>query len=274
MDYNFSRSLRPNSTTAVPPNRLSWQSSPNQRGTLDIVWSCVSASSLYLWTMLHLNVPTRTDTYMVIFWRKLRWLTLGYASAKQSVDNFRASGCTKEEWTIYHAFYADSGGFVLQPSHSQPFPLTARQLHYLVQRKYVQLPNITCEEIWDKSKADGVTKCLAFFQAGWVVVQTIGRAIKHLPVTPFELSAVALYKPLDVRTPTILYTSSTTVNILREGGEAANDPFLDTPLDFVEPKVYMSSKWSRHALYWICYIGLQTRPLSRIPDNRNPQANL
>jgi hypothetical protein len=250
--------------------------------------------------MLHLNVPASTDTFMIIFWRKLRWLLLGvlapelpmlfacgqYASAKRSVNDFVASGCKREEWTLYHAFYADSGGFVLQPAQSEPFPLTAKQLFYLVQKKYVEVPKITREEIWDKSKADGVTKCLAFFQAGWLVVQSIGRAVENLPVTPFELSTVALVcsslttlgfwwcKPLDVHTPTILYTNSSTVDILREGGEAAKDPFLDTPLDFVEPKVYMSSKWSRHVLRWICWVGLQARPLKRIPDDRDPQATL
>jgi len=117
-------------------------------------------------------------------------------------------------------------------------------------------------------------------------VQCIARAIEHLPVTPFELATVALVcsslttlgfwwcKPLDVCTPTILYTNSTTVDILSEGGEAALEPFSDTPLDFVEPKMYMSSKWSQHILRWICYVGLQTRPLSRIPNDRDAQANL
>lgn len=149
---------------------------------------------------------------------------------------------------------------MLQPSQSEPFPLTAKQLHYLVERRYVPLPDITGEEIWDKSNADSVRKFLAILQTSWMVVQTIGRAINHLPITPLELSTIVLagsslttlgcwwHKALDVSTPTILYTNFTTASILCQSGEAAKEPFRDTPMDFVEPNVYISSKWSRHLL--------------------------
>lgn len=250
--------------------------------------------------MVHLNVPAKDDKYMTLVWRKMRWLTLGvlapelpmlfacgqYASAKRSVLDFRQAGYTEEQWTLSHAFYADSGGFVLQPLHSQAFPVTAKQLHFLVEKGYVPLPSVTDKELRDKSKADSVAKLLAFIQTGWLVLQTIARAVEHLPITPFELTSIALactslttlgfwwHKPLDVGTPIVLHTNSTTVDILREGGEAAKEPFLDTPLDFVEGKVYISSKWSRHVLRLICWAGLQKRPLARIPNDRDAQANL
>jgi len=289
-----------NLTTPSQPPRLGLQGSPNERGTLDIIWSCMAALSLCLWTMLHLNVPADCDHYMTTVWRKMRWLTLGmlapvlpmlfacgqYASAKRSLHDFKQAGYSDEQWTLSHAFYADSGGIVLQPLHSRPFPITAKQLHYLVQRGYVPLPSISDKELQDKSKADNIAKFFAFAQTGWLVIRTVARAIEHLQATPFELTSIALactslrtlgfwwHKPLDVRTPTVIHFQSTTVGILREGGEAAKEPFLDTPLDFVEGKVYMSSKWSRHVLRLICSAGLQKRPLTRISNDRDPQANL
>ncbi|KAK5723957.1 hypothetical protein LTR17_013799 [Elasticomyces elasticus] len=289
-----------NLTTSNAPSRLGWQESPNERGTLDIIWSCVSALLLCLWTMLHLNVPAKDDKYTAIIGRKIRWLTLAvlapelpmlfacgqYASAKRSLHDFRQAGYSEQQWTLPHAFYADMGGFILQPSHSEPFPITAKQLHYLVLKGYVPLPRLSDKEILDKSKADNIAKFLAIVQTGWLVMQTIARAAEHLPITPFELSSIALactslttlgfwwHKPLEVTTPTLLSTDVTTVDLLREGGDNAKAPFLDTPLDFVEGRIYMSSKWSRHVLRWICKAGLQTRPLKRIPDDRDPQANL
>ncbi|KAK5172746.1 uncharacterized protein LTR77_002866 [Saxophila tyrrhenica] len=296
----ISDAFNSSSTIPAPSARLGWQDSPDRRGTLDIVWSCVFSILLCLWTMLHLNVPTENDTYITIFWRKMRWLILGilapelpmlfacgqYASAKRSVEDFRSLGYSEEQWTLCHAFYADSGGFKLQTEDFQAFPITAKQLHYLVNHRYVSLPAMSRDEIWDKSKADGVAKTMAFSQSGWLIAQTIGRGVQRLPITPFEISSLALicssmttlwfwwHKPLDVRTATVLDTTASVVDILREGGEAAKEPFLDTPLDFIEGRVYMSSKWSRHVLRWIRAVRLQKRPLDRIPNDRDPQANL
>ena len=282
---------------AFGDQRFGWVSSPNVRGTLDIIWNCVSTLFLCLWSMLHLNIPAKHDTFWTKFFRKLRWLILGvlapelpmlfaqgqWSSAKRSVGEMQALGFS--EWTLQHAFYADGGGFVLQPAQSDPFPVSAKQVRYLVQHGYVEIPSLTREEICDKSKADQFLKALTFFQTGWFIAQTICRAIQHLTVTPTELSTIAmactslttlgfwLQKPLDVETPTVLCTTKNTHEILRLAGEAAKEQWQDTPLDFVEPNAYMSSKWSKSLLRWIVRAGLQTRPMSRIPNDRDPQAS-
>lgn len=53
-----------------------------------------------------------------------------------------------------------------------------------------------------------------------------------------------LHKPLDVEAPTYLPISHSMATILTEAGEAAKELFRDTPLDFIEPRIYMSGKWS------------------------------
>lgn len=93
---------------------------------------------------------------------------------------------------MIHAFYADMGGFLLHPPDCKSFPITAKQVHYLVQQRYLPVPKITGKEIWDKSKADMFAKTVAGFQAAWLVAQVIARGIKHLSVTLLELSTVAL----------------------------------------------------------------------------------
>lgn len=153
-----------------------------------------------------MNVPSPDDKYWTIFWRKSRWLLLGilapelpilfacgqWASANRSVDQKRALGFDEEKWSLIHAFYADAGGFVLHPPDSEPFPITAKQVKYFVQHKYMKVPAISTKEIWDKSNADKFAKYIAYFQTSWLATQTVGRAAAHLPITPIELSKVAL----------------------------------------------------------------------------------
>lgn len=58
-----------------------------------------------------------------------------------------------------HAFFADMGGFVLEAEDlSQPIPVDAEQLFYLIERRHVHYPALTKEEIEDKSKTDFVAR--------------------------------------------------------------------------------------------------------------------
>lgn len=51
------------------------------------------------------------------------------------------------------------GGFVLEAEDlSQPIPVDAEQLFYLIERKHVDYPALTKEEIDDKSKTDTVAR--------------------------------------------------------------------------------------------------------------------
>ena len=238
--------------------------------------------------MIHLNVPARTDTQWILFVRKARWLILAllapelvmlfasgqWASAQRSVADMSASGYNA--WTLVHAFYADSGGFMLETPDFVPFPITAKQLHYLVANEYLAMPTITKEEIWDKSKADKFAKAVASFQAAWLVAQVIARGIQRLPITLLELSTVALItctgaalffwfrKPLNVETPTTLRLKVTIAEVLLRAGDNATTPFQDTPLDFIEPNLYTSSQMPLARLW-----SVQERPLPRLPNDRD-----
>ncbi|KAL9026356.1 MAG: hypothetical protein Q9196_004965 [Gyalolechia fulgens] len=143
------------------------------------------------------------------------------------------------------------------------FPVTAKQIHYLVQKEYIAVPDITEKEIFDKSKADQITKTIACLQTGWFVTECIARAIQKLAISPLELCTCAfilctvavyffwLYKPLNVTTPTTLIADCSIATILLRAGTDAEKPFWNTPLDFVEPPSnYTFGNWPRLAKRW------------------------
>ena len=274
--------------------REGWVSSPNGRGTLDIVWSCLITIFLCVWTSLHLNVPASHETYVQRWARKLRWcvqatmapeFVVGFATgqkveARKSIEMWRRSGY--HGWTMRHGFYANMGGFVLQPRASKPFPVNAKQLHYLVTRGYMNFPTTTSKEIWDKSKQDGFQKAFTMLQTGWFVVQVLGRAIQHLPVTTLELSTFSFvfctfasyyqwsHKPLDVESPTVINIEATTADILVEAGNlpGASTLYRQTPLDFIDNQ---SPSWLTEIQPKLHFRrGPSERPLPRFTNDRFP----
>jgi hypothetical protein len=245
--------------------------------------------------MLHLNIPAPEDSYWNIFWRKVRWASLGllapellmlfacgqWASANRSVTSMQAAG--HSNWSVEHAFYADSGGFVVLLDGHDRVPVSAKQLEYVVQHKFIAMPGVTRDEIRDKSKTDGMSRLVNCVQAGWLVLQILGRAGQGLPITTLELSTISTVgcsfttlwfwrkKPLDIGTPTIIPSSFTAADVLGRAGEMASDVSTNKPLEFIEPEVYVSRKWSRTLLRQLEAAGFQKSPMRRIPNDRDPQ---
>ncbi len=99
-----------------------------------------------------------------------------------------------------HSFYAGMGGFFIGmdnsdvvhgaafiPDRSRLY-LTARGAQLLAECGL--LPNMSLEEIKDKSKTDGSEKLLCCLQAGWMLFQTVTRLVVGLPVTPLEINTI------------------------------------------------------------------------------------
>jgi hypothetical protein len=305
-DATVSKSPRNSSSAgllnrAEPENlKKGWVSSPNGRGTLDIIWSCVLTISLCSWSTLCLNVPRVGDTYWTRAGRKLYMTALGilgpelifqisfgqYHAARRSVRDFHALGYSTWTWT--HAWYTEMGGFLLQTSDCDPFPLNAAQLHYLVKEKLIEFPAITKKAIDDKNKAAAFVRFVTVIQISWFVLNTIGRAAQHLAVTTFELTTLGfitctfgtcicwLHKPMDVETPTILEPDFTIFEMLARRGKPDDQKWQRTPLDFVQGRSEFS--WNKFWAYGQetmnkCRLdfGPKHRPIDMIPNDYIPE---
>jgi len=233
-----------------------WVDEPNGRGTIGILWACFFTIFVATYTVLHLNLPARNESRIRVLIRKTKWMTIAvvvpevltasafaqYTAARDSMATMVALG--HDKWTMRHAFFLNMGGVWLRPRDSDPFPINATQLLYLVKGKHIDLPSLTEEEIWDRSKADSFAKTFACFQIGWLVLQCLGRAVQKLPITPLEIGTIGFAipsvatfllwfsKPKDIDVPSFLdATESTTELIQRICPQRSS--WRETPLDFI-----------------------------------------
>ena len=117
---------------------------------------------------------------------------------------------------MVHGFYAGMGGFAFPPDDlnaTRDF-LTAHGA--LVLAELDLLPDISEEQIRDKSKADSTSKAIALLQASWLIIQSAGRVAVGLPVSLLEIHTIAHVlcafiiwalwwrKPMDVIEPTLI----------------------------------------------------------------------
>lgn len=297
---NPNATISEKNTTQSSNFKQGWTSGPDGRGTLDIIWSCVVTMVLCSWSILCMNMPGPKESRMQILWRKLSLTALGvlcpeiifelalgqWLSARQSILDFNSSGFgnrpAKERWTMKDAFFTDMGGFILHTRDQLPFPLDAKQLHYLVSRRYLTLPVLDHRVIEDKNKADGLLRAITLCQITWFLINTIGRFAQHLVVTTAELTTVSFilcslgtafcwwHKPADAVVAEIIESDISINDILQAEGQTS-DAWKRTPLDFVNRKEWW---WSR---CWSNFVnilrnmhltfGSDVTPIDRIADS-------
>ncbi|KAL8826714.1 MAG: hypothetical protein Q9170_007301 [Blastenia crenularia] len=128
-------------------------------------------------------------------------------------------------WEEIHGFLLLMGGFAISTgSNKEQFlpkdltraALTPDGLRFLLEHHPEALPDVTTEQIKDKSKADSLKKTLVCAQALWFCAQCITRLAQSLPVSLLELNTfghalctLVIYifwweKPLDVEEPVLI----------------------------------------------------------------------
>ena len=294
---------RDQDSTSHEISKQGWTSQPDGRGTLDILWSCVLTISLCSWSIMCLNVPGRSESSRQILWRKICLTILGilipdqtlvvalgqWFSARQSVkdfntDEFRANLPDSFEWGMKEAFFADMGGFLLQTKEERDFPLTAKQLHFLVSRGYLPPPSLDRREIEERNKVDIFLRIITIGQITWFLINVIGRLMQQLVVTAAELTTVCFilcslgtaffwwHKPADAKIGEIIENKVSLEEIFRKEGRGAYSPtdWSLTPLDFVD-----RNEWWYARLFANCCnilrhmhfaFGSNERPVDRISD--------
>ena len=164
--------------------------------------------------------------------RALQISISSYANKNQgyTTDKAVAAATGKTRWTFIHSMYAGMGGFVFEidllPQDDGAFipnrdRLTLTAPGVLLLARCGRLPVISAKDIEDKSKRDGLERFIVCVQAGWMVVQTISRAIEHQTITLLEFNtlghvftALIIYllwwqKPSNVKQPTFVQGDET-----------------------------------------------------------------
>jgi hypothetical protein len=94
-------------------------------------------------------------------------------------------------WSRTHGFFAAMGGFVLYDGNKPTYALSLEDIEDLVGKDEIDLPIVSKEEIWDKSKGNAAAKGIALVQATWFLFHCASRAVHRLPITPLELVTAA-----------------------------------------------------------------------------------
>ncbi|KAK3680777.1 hypothetical protein B0T22DRAFT_462549 [Podospora appendiculata] len=239
------------SNNTTTPATTSWRSEPNGRGTFSLIFSCIATLTLCVWSALHLNVPPAHRPLQRRFRDKAKWVLYGIFAPELVVATAAAQfivarwlkaeierdakhrpregndlGLSSHTWDTTQCFYAVMGGFTvdtpwIDARHGGGGDVRRRRVTVTPEGIRLlsflgRLPHIQESQIEDKSKADWTAKSIICIQAGWMVVQIIGRVIKGMPVSLLEINtcghvvcALVIYllwwnKPLDVEVPTLL----------------------------------------------------------------------
>ncbi len=107
---------------------------------------------------------------------------------------------------------------------TQPFKPSNSTNLLAASLRYVDFPaHVTAADIEDRSKADSFSKAFAVCQSGWIVIQSIARAVRGLAITELELMTVAFvfcaipaylfwwHKPFDAERRHVIMCHASTV---------------------------------------------------------------
>ena len=225
--------------------RLAWVSSPDGRGTIDIIWGCILTIFLCVWTVLTLNVPAPNTTLSAFALTTLKWATIalfgpewlsGMAGAQWSIARKAKKQFEDGDipWTMQQSFFAEMGGVRLKLDDDE-FPINSKHVYVLVKLGLINLDAINPAAIDDRSKADGVAKVFTILQTGWFILQCIARLAQRISITSLELSTVAFVvctigtnimwwaKPKDVFVPVVLRVECTLETLLQRTGSQILD---------------------------------------------------
>ncbi|KAI4287570.1 MAG: hypothetical protein L6R35_003175 [Caloplaca aegaea] len=217
---------------------------PNGRGTLGIVWTCLTVIVLNTWTVLHVNIPPSRWRSWHMYLHKLKWalvtvlipegiLAIAFTQWRHARNTIPKMRRFVPAWTLHHGFYAEMGGFkVVDETTGQQYTFRTPQLHWLAQSGLISLPEITNKDIRDKSKASRLAKTLACLQSAQFLVSSLARVVQNLPLTTLEIGTLPFIgctwltyyfwwaKAVDMETSTIVYAPSISKDDLRRLAEA------------------------------------------------------
>lgn len=265
-----------------------WQDQPNSRGTFDILKTCIGTIFLLCWSSVCPNVPSSRRTFTgnlelfllaiigpdFVFITALGQLNLAWRAKKA----LRQEGYA--EWSLRHCFFVNMGGVHLdfrdrKLAGLSSFPVDCEQLLHLVQHKYMDMPEISKDDIKDRNKADGLVRAITIVQTLWFTTNVLGRIAQGLFITTLELTTLGFAllmvfcsifwwrKPMDVTRPVVFFVNADLSTVLQEShapnvphadlstvlqeSHAPNVPHGRTPLSYLnQQQWYATQFWSHY----------------------------
>ena len=212
--------------TAVHPNvppESKWQARWNR---LELMfWMIVAPELVLAWAVRQFFAAKEIrDAYNHSREGKCGQLLLEVKVA-HAAKKFRTGIPVWRQWTLAHGHLLGMGGFTLvdpdlrtaSPKDQNGQVLTIDRFKELIERRDFDLPDITEEDIEDRSKGDILFKLIAILQTSWFIIQCIARGQQRLALTELELVTLALaslnavtfaiwwHKPLGVQKPVRIY---------------------------------------------------------------------
>lgn len=144
------------------------------------------------------------------------------------------------EWAnTYYGYHRTKSGIVIYEA-----PLRLRVSQECLAEGKIDFPDISEDDINDRSKGDALSKRFALLQITWFIVQLIARASQHLTITEIELTTAALAglnsimyvfwwsKPLHIRCPIIIRTKELERLLAERAGQNnEEEKILALPVD-------------------------------------------
>ncbi|PYI31321.1 hypothetical protein BP00DRAFT_344008 [Aspergillus indologenus CBS 114.80] len=216
-----------NTNCTLPLDTVNYVSSPNTRGTLTILWTCLFTIVSCTWTVKYPDVPWQREHYRPgrmgdmkcvaqKYFSQILWFLVtllapevllakywhDILTARRHIPALKALAMEDGvEWTLTHSLFANMGGFVVRDSPVPQDELSHRAEERTCSpappsvvhttRVLPRLPAITQEELRDRSKADGLMRLITVIQILWMCTQVIARSVSGLAVSQLEISVVA-----------------------------------------------------------------------------------
>lgn len=189
------RVLRGSQTRPAMDQFVGFQPEPNcGRGTVGIIWNCLTTILLCTWTVLH------SDSVGVTTLQKLGEFALvlvvpeslagaalhDFFHALRHRNEIRKQGSGWEKWTIKQSFLARMGGLDAG-FDARELPGLISQ-HRVIRDSFHLFP--TDDLIDGRSKSDTTAKIIATLQAAWFAVSVLFRLATHTPLSLAEVLTV------------------------------------------------------------------------------------
>ncbi|KAK0624410.1 hypothetical protein B0T14DRAFT_583870 [Immersiella caudata] len=168
------------------------------RGTVGIIWSCLTTILLSTWTAVHINVPETPQHYIRDrHWSTMSCLIIPESCVMSAVQDLSQAWALRKLmrsvpgyrcWSLKQSFSVVFDG-VCTADGEVLYPV---ELHTLASSQHLTISDLPTDvEINTRCKSDGIAKTIAIVQATWFGANVVSRLSQHQTVTPLEDMTVA-----------------------------------------------------------------------------------